>query len=251
MIRCTVGFSVDDSHASMQALIRALGPALTAQPERGLACEIDCHSCKFLGPYAAAVLAGVHRRLDVAGAKPSVQLPMEPPALWAFCAFSGLRHLFLGEPLPGAEHPQAETVPVTFFSRASWTLPDPLIRLIRRHTELSADLEENLRICVNEVVQNIEDHSRSPIGGVYCASFVGAKECVLIGLVDFGRGTPGDAGRALPGSEDLRRCSPAGPYRGVFEQDTGEQPRARSLEPRQCRPVLERRTLDFLGQRCR
>lgn len=70
----------------------------------------------------------------------------------------------------------------------TWNSPDPVIRLVRRHIALSTEGEDHLRTCMNEVLQNIKDHSQSPIGGVLCARFLSASRQVRVAVVDRGLG---------------------------------------------------------------
>jgi hypothetical protein len=185
MISCLVDFQVDDTPESLRAFLVRLKPVLDHKGSGSWA--IDCSSCTYLGPNAAAVLGALwlQARNECAA---SIVLPREPPKLDAFCAFSGLKHLVLGEPPPDPSHPDCETVPITQFSMARWNEPDSIVHLIRRHMDLEKGFEDYLRTALNEVVQNIEDHAESPIGGVWCARYLSGKREVRVAVVDLGKG---------------------------------------------------------------
>jgi hypothetical protein len=54
--------------------------------------------------------------------------------------------------------------------------------------ELDADREDQVRTCVQEVIQNIVDHSSSPIGGVLAARYIESSAEVRVAIVDRGVG---------------------------------------------------------------
>lgn len=73
------------------------------------------------------------------------------------------------------------------------------MRLIRRHLPtLGNDDEDILRTCYSEIAQNIDDHARSPIGGVICARFFSGRSEIRIAVADLGEGI----------GEVLRRSEP-------------------------------------------
>jgi hypothetical protein len=80
------------------------------------------------------------------------------------------------------------TIPIRVQHKATFGDPDPIIRLITRFVPLSPELEDYLRICVNEVIQNVEDHARSSIGCATCARFMKNVGEVRVAIVDRGRG---------------------------------------------------------------
>lgn len=80
------------------------------------------------------------------------------------------------------------TVPLLQFAQAHFLASDPIIFLVRRHVGLLREDEDYLRYCVNEVIQNVEDHSRSPIGAVLCARFLQGPRQVRVAVTDRGVG---------------------------------------------------------------
>jgi len=180
-----IDFNVDDTTQSIIAFLKRVTPLLvTADQQR----VIDLSRSKYLGPDAAALVYALwlEGRLD---SRPcEVRLPSEPESLAAFCEFSGLNHRLLGGVPPNPEHPESETVPVNDFKKPLANQAYPIIKLIQRHTELAKDVEEYLYICFNEVAQNIDDHSGSPIGGVSCARFMRQRNEIRVAIVDRGRG---------------------------------------------------------------
>lgn len=67
---------------------------------------------------------------------------------------------------------------------------DPLVRLVSKRMALSADAEDYLRIWFNGSAQNVVDHAKSKIGGVWCARSLHSSATVRIAIVDRGLGIP-------------------------------------------------------------
>ncbi|MCI0630005.1 MAG: hypothetical protein L0Y44_05050 [Phycisphaerales bacterium] len=185
--RLTIDFNIDDTLPSVTALIRVLDPMLECD-DPNTVWDVDLSRCRYVGPDGAAVLLAAVLDTRLWGLQVEVTLPRDPPQLDAFCAFSGLKHRLHGEPMPDTSVPENETVPLHTFSRANFRDADPMIDLIRRHTGISKDSEDYLRISVNEVTQNVEDHSRSKIGGVSCARYLSGRREVRVAIVDCGAG---------------------------------------------------------------
>ncbi|MFN0131778.1 MAG: ATP-binding protein [Phycisphaerales bacterium] len=91
-------------------------------------------------------------------------------------------------PPPNPEHPECETIPIEQFSKASWDRSNRIIGLLRRHTELADDTEDQIRTCVQEVIQNVVDHAQSEIGGVMSARYIDSSRELRVAIVDRGRG---------------------------------------------------------------
>jgi len=60
--------------------------------------------------------------------------------------------------------------------------------MLQRYEQLPEELEEYLRVCVNEVLQNIQDHACSPIGGILTARYMAKAQEVRVAIVDRGLG---------------------------------------------------------------
>jgi len=122
----------------------------------------------------------------------SVLLPNAPPALAAFCSFSGLRQVAetgMISAVANTDHPKNETAPLQQFQRMNWGGSRSLIHLVKRHfPTMDSESEELIGICYSEIAQNIEDHAESPMGGVMCAKFFAKSREVRIAVVDRGIG---------------------------------------------------------------
>jgi anti-sigma regulatory factor (Ser/Thr protein kinase) len=182
-ITCKIDFNVHDSLKPVRTLIDRLQAIAEADPAEA---HIDLSKSRYLGPDAIALLAAIIFDRRSRAQRTRVTLPTGPAKLQAFCRFSGFTALVRGEELP--TEAEETVIPLRQITAARWMDADPIIRLVHRHLEISEDLEEYLRICVNEVVQNIEDHAESPIGGVMCARYFAGRRHVRVAIVDRGVG---------------------------------------------------------------
>ena len=160
-----IDFEVDDS---AQSLVNLLGKVRIWRDD-STPWHIDLRKSSYLGANAAAILVALlleSRFRKVAG---RITLPDGPPALLAFCESAGLNHFVTGSLLPDPNHPVDFTVAARQIMQCALSDPDPVISLVRRHVGLSDEKEKYLRICINEVIQNVEDHAQSPIGAIMCS----------------------------------------------------------------------------------
>ena len=110
--------------------------------------------------------------------------------------------MFHNGPPPNPDHPDCETIPIEQFKTASWDRSNRLIKLLARHTELHADIEDQIRTCIQEIAQNIVDHAESPIGGVMAARYIAASRQVRVGIVDRGIGIAAALRRGFSDTSD-------------------------------------------------
>lgn len=199
-----IDFNVNDSPASVVELCRRIVP-LFALPDGGEA-AVDLSRCKYLGPDAAAILYACALMVPLLGLSVSYALPAEPPALAAFCVFSGLRQQLVEGPAPDASHPSCVTVPLRRHLAARHDDIDPVIRLVRAFSTLSTDRAESLGVAFNEVLQNVVDHSASPIGATSSARFLQGKHELRVAIVDMGRGIGTTLRHAYPAIHSTREA---------------------------------------------
>ena len=139
-----------------------------------------------MGPDAAAVVVACALAARRQGVHATVDLPSGDSKLEAFLKYSGVDHFVTGAP-PHPADPDV-VIPVRLHTESSFSDPDAIINLIARHVSITVEAEELLRACVNEVIQNVEDHARSDIGCVTCARFLKNRAEVRVAIVDRGRG---------------------------------------------------------------
>jgi hypothetical protein len=197
MPRVSVAFNVNDSSSSLQAFARQMAPLFGAIEDHDW--DLDLSGCRYLGPFAAALVAASWHRASARGVRCSLHLPSSPPALAGFCRFCGLESLAGGrEADPG--HPQNETVPLTVHRSATFRDADPVLELLRRNIEVDDDFEDEFRTCMNEVIQNVVDHAQSETGGVSCARLRLQK--ISVAVVDVGVGVAASLRRRYPDVRD-------------------------------------------------
>jgi hypothetical protein len=161
--------NVFDSLDSLSHLIASLVP-LRAVSDGSNFC-LDLSRLGQLGPDGATFLSGSVLEARSRGVSVSVVWPSLGPLL-AFTQFSGMQHLLDGVGLPNLRDPVNVTVPLRQFTQSRHTDVDPIIELMARFVDVSEKLRDSLAIAVNETVQNIVDHSSSPVGGLGCARYV-------------------------------------------------------------------------------
>jgi anti-sigma regulatory factor (Ser/Thr protein kinase) len=186
MDRVVIDFNVDDTATSLEQFLKRLEPCYTNDRTDPLV--IDFSSCQYLGPDAAAVLYALHLRARQRGIRDLVVAPLGPKPLVAFWSFSGLAHYLEKGRRPTADDPRSETVPLTQEYQAGWGRAMPILRLVKRHISITPDDEQSLQICFSEVIQNIDDHASSQIGGIWCARFFASRNEIRVAVVDRGRG---------------------------------------------------------------
>lgn len=177
-----INFNIDDRFQDIRQFFHAILP--WASGPRADTDSVNLTECEYLGPFAASALVGVWKSMMNAGRPFDVYLPSRPPRLDAFCHFSGLKLILKNAPLPDTENPRNETVPLQYATVARADTGTSMINLLRRHINLSGESEEYLRLCLQEIVQNVADHAESPFGGVWCARFIEARQEVRVACVD-------------------------------------------------------------------
>ena len=150
---------------------------------------LDLEKCDYIGPDGASLIAKLYLFASKSATKIEVLAPRAPAELRNYLRYSGLDHLFNTGNLDTTELDQERRVlPLEQFGEARFTDSNKVVQLIKHHHSLTDDLEEYLRICINEVLQNVQDHAESSIGAVMTARYLrGARE-IRIAIVDAGKG---------------------------------------------------------------
>jgi hypothetical protein len=201
MIWKATSFKLDDRFETILQFCESLSALWSAPP--GEEWTLDLTGCEYLGPDAATLVFTTFLMGKQMGQHPKVLLPSSPPKVSAFCAFSGLDHYLLKGDRPNPDHPDNETIPLQQFYQTIGNQAAAITRLIRRHfVELSEDAEFYFGTAFSEVVQNIEDHAESPIGGVSCARYFSRSKHVRVAIADRGVTIAGSLGRQGPPTSD-------------------------------------------------
>lgn len=185
----------------MRAFLERLTRALDWE---GTEFVVDLTGCSYLGPDAAAALAAGILDAKLRNKSIDVRWPKGPKELRAFCDYSGLTDIANSEKYENHDfNPEHNVLRLRVLTTATFRDADPVIRLVKAHISISDDMEEYLRICVNEVIQNIQDHAKSGIGGVLSARFMTAQREVRIAIVDRGEGIHTTLKRRYPDTTEL------------------------------------------------
>lgn len=201
-----IDFSVDDTPASVGQLMLRLQPLfaieLAARPAT-TELLVDLSGCGYLGPTAVVVLTAIRRRLASLG----IRLALRAPTLERlsnYCRYSGLYREFEEGPNPDPDHRRNATRPVHVFAKA---IPraeiEGLADLAKASMRLGATAEDDLKLCLSEVMQNVLDHSQSSIGGVLSGRAFGEKREMRFAVADLGVGFRGGLASKHDVSSDL------------------------------------------------
>jgi hypothetical protein len=197
-----VDFMLGDESSSLSQMLTRLTPIVSDVGR--CVWDLDLRDCTYIGPYAAAVIYAACLQADLRGQKYIVRLP-ESGKVRSFIEFSGLSHLLHNGRAPDPNHPDNETVALSVVKMATTFVSNPIVELIRRHAPgMSQEVEDQLRRCMDEVIQNVADHSRSPIGAVTCARYIRSKGVVRVGIVDRGEGIYRTLRRKHPDTDSPR-----------------------------------------------
>ncbi len=166
MLSADIDFNLNDTPQSVTAFLRRARHIFAAVDQPW---SLDLAKCAYLGPDAISILVASMLYARDQGVSATIILPSGNPGLDAFLEFSGTRHHLTGSPVPTSAHPQNVTIPIRIQRRTSFSDPDPIIDLLRSNVVIDDETEEYLRICINEILQNVEDHADSSIGCVTSA----------------------------------------------------------------------------------
>lgn len=184
-----VDFNINYSAASLAAFLNRITPFMNSIDDReSVPGCVDLKKCRYLGPDAAVILALLHHEARSRGLSASMRLPTGPEPLSAFCRYVGLSSMLgVGSP-PDEDHPSCETVQLRQWRGVPGLEGQRIVKLVRRHDTMHDDEAEYLTQAFNELVQNVDDHSKSGIGCVWCARYFAATREVRVAVGDRGRG---------------------------------------------------------------
>lgn len=158
-------------------------------PDQRADVNINLKKCGYLGPDAVACLAAYILEAEGRGLKTTVVWPEGPKQLRTYCDVSGLKMLVEADQYSNEEFDRTQNVlRLRKFTTAQFNDADPVVSLLKAHIAISSNLEEYLRLCVLEIIQNIYDHSESPVGGLITARYMSKRPEVRIAVVDRGAG---------------------------------------------------------------
>jgi hypothetical protein len=195
MVTVNVDFTVDNTPNSVLMFLKRTEPIRQSGVGHW---AINFTQDKFFGPDAIALLASEILLARKKGIQCNVLVPAGSSAFEKFLSDSGFRHLLHYAAPPTAHDVQNVMIPLQVNTTNSYAQSDPIVALVQRHASISSDVEEYLRICMNEIIQNVEDHAESSIGCVTCARVLTKRDEVRVAVVDRGRGIPSTLRSAYP-----------------------------------------------------
>lgn len=197
LINVRIDFAVNDTKGDVLALLARLRQAGVWRAHNEQV-HFDLGDSGYLGPAATVTLGNVVRQLrECFGCTVTATLPNKA-VLAAYCGYAGLRQLFGGaEP---TEDARSVTIPLFNTTTAvEQTAILKTVRLVRAQVGLDGENEQRLSSSMAELMQNIADHSKTPVGGFISAkAFKGEKE-VRVAIADGGVGIAETMGQGANG----------------------------------------------------
>jgi hypothetical protein len=177
-------------------LVETIAPAFE---NKAVPWRIDLSKCLDLSVGSATILAAAVLESRLRGREARITLPAFPLEVSAFCESSGLNHYFTGSAYPDPNDPASLSAPIKQLKQTRYDDPGGIISFLRGHIELSDETQGSLRTCINEAIQNVEDHADSRIEAVVGARFLPRPfNMVDIAVVDCGIGFAGSLRRKHP-----------------------------------------------------
>ena len=202
---------LDDGPATLIDLVDRLAPA---HQRHGGSHGLDLGKCGTLGADASAIFAAAAYWSASAGGQWFAR-PPQRAALRKIWDDSHLGHHFEGHAPPGEDFRDDAVMPVQLLSRAKFGAAAPIVDQLRRHVAVPDEVLEYFSMTFDEVVQNVEDHARSPFGCVAMARYMRATRSLRVAVVDHGLGIATTLRKRYPDTTDaviaLRRVT-AGDY---------------------------------------
>lgn len=187
---------VDDRLSSAVYLADRLRPLCAAVSAPAI--HLDLSRLEYIGPDGITLLAAHILAARARGLEVSVGAPSSPASLVAFLESSGFDEHVLGKILPVDASTTNSTVPLRRFDASKHGDVEPILNLIARFEPATGTFRDAMEIAINEIVQNVQDHAHSPIGGWGSATLFPEDREVRVALVDLGVGIPSSIRKTHP-----------------------------------------------------
>jgi anti-sigma regulatory factor (Ser/Thr protein kinase) len=153
--------------------------------------EFDFAPLDFIDPVGVVVLSNIIEYIHKEGG--SVKFSKSPARTHAigFLDDSGFFERYEGKRLFKTSHVRQTTMPLRLVHSGQWQsyLRGTLMPWIGGHVGMQAESLDGLRVSIEEVLHNIEDHSKVKIGCTF-AQFFPNKKRIQLAIADFGEGIP-------------------------------------------------------------
>jgi|GEM_PF-985530 len=172
--------------SSLRKLIETLKPVFRDDPASW---HLDLTHCKTIGIWGATLISSVLLGARTRGRRPRVTLPTTPAETVELCASCGLTHYATGSERLTIENVDRFDVPIAQFLAPNYVSDaTDIIVLLRSCTEIDEELEDRIRSCISEAIQNVCDHANSTIGAMMGARIDSQQKRIFIAIVDCGVG---------------------------------------------------------------
>lgn len=184
-IMVPASFGVATMYGFIRRAITDLGEA------RAPVMHFDFAGLKFIEPVGVVVLSNLIEYLRNRGVKGTLCNVREANGAISYLDDSRFFERYVGGPLRSHASQRQGTFPLTLITNdeALGFLYATLVPWIGNQLRVPQEALGSLRVCVEEILHNIKDHSGVTIGCVH-AQFWAAKGELHIAISDFGRGIP-------------------------------------------------------------
>ncbi|MFK0524732.1 ATP-binding protein [Paenibacillus illinoisensis] len=171
-------------------------------------CELD-----FIDPAGVTVLSNLQEWL----VKKGVEVGYRTPSLEVFKTKTALRYMddslffeqHLGKKIRDDASPRETTQPLTFVEvKDSFQWFERIISWLARRINVTTESLANLKMCLQEIFNNIRDHSSESLGCAFIQHYPNKNE-VTIAISDFGVGIPYNISKIRPSLNDAQCISEA------------------------------------------
>ena len=163
----------------------------------------DFSSLKFIEPVGVVILSNLieyFKKLNVKTFFSGHKFITEPIS---YLDDAGFFKLYLGETIKTISKPRITTMPLNLVTnqRAVGFVHGNLIPWIANNLDVNESALDTIRVSIEEIFHNIQDHSGVPIGCVFAQSFPKISR-LQIAISDFGLGIPANVRKVCPELDD-------------------------------------------------
>lgn len=164
---------------------------------------LDFSALEFIEPGGVVILSNVIEYLRQMKVRVTIRRPARLHGALIYLDDAGFFKRYLSKPLRTSANLRSTTIPLEHVKseRTSEYLHHRLIPWVGQNVGLSADSLDTIRVCLEEIFQNISDHSGKKIGCAFAQHYPNKNEIQIV-ISDFGIGIPKRVAEKVQGLAD-------------------------------------------------